>query len=109
MFLQTYSNENSLVQLFLQILASLLLKRHGINENEESQKAKNIVEIDKDKIQIEKHFESEEVLALKPENVKEQNDNASQKAANKYIFEDGKILRIFIKLVHIYLIVKYLF
>ena len=84
----------------------MLLKRHIISETEESEEVKNIVICEQDKIQIEKDFELEEILTPKPESEKEQNNNTSHKAANKYIVEDGKIFRIVIKLIYIYLIVK---
>ena len=81
----------------MQILASLLLKRHTVNENEGSEEVKNTVESNKDKIKAEKDFESEVISTPKSENEKEENENTSQKAASKYIIEDGKIIIPFIK------------
>ena len=87
----------------MQILASLLLKRHTVNETEGSEEVKNTVESNKDKIKAEKDFESEEISTPKSENEKEENENTSQKAANKYIIEDGKTLLILIQIKFIFI------
>ena len=96
LFIQTYSNKNSLIQLFLQILASLLLKRHVISETEGSQEVKDTIKDKNSLNNFEMNFKSDKFWSSNNDSIKVENDSTSQKDANKYIIEEGKALMIYI-------------
>ena len=92
MFLQTFNIKNSLVQLFLQILASLLFQKHEPNIIHESQESNSIIESNKEEIKSVKDHKSDKIIALNSESFQHENQSTSRNVVNKYIIEDGKAI-----------------
>ena len=90
-FIKTYNIKNVVVQLFLQILASLLFQKHESYTTEQSENKSSIIESKNEEMKSVKDYGSDKIIALKSDIVALDNENSDRKAANRYIVEDGKL------------------
>ena len=90
-FIKTYNIKNAVVQLFLQILASLLFQKHEPYTTEQSENKNSIIESNNEDIKSVKDYGSDKIIALKSDILALDNENSGRKATNKYIVEDGKL------------------